>query len=194
MSIAYDARDYSQNAYSSPQSAWGSLSENRPERTTRWLFFSLNGRITRGQFWTASILTYASYLGFLVAMNVFAGVLRYDALKIGVLLSGAAVYIWSMFAIHVKRWHDRGKPGIWVLLFMLPILGPLWILFELGFLPGNSSTNEFGPPDETNQRRPVAALEPAIHISVERDLSCFALSAENRPEGSSARTAARRWM
>lgn len=45
----------------------------------------------------------------------------------------------------VKRWHDRDKSGWWVLIAFVPVIGPIWAVVELGFLPGTEGPNRFGP-------------------------------------------------
>ena len=51
---------------------------------------------------------------------------------------------WVSLAISVKRWHDRGKSGWWVLIGFIPIIGGLWALIETGFLGGDPGPNQYG--------------------------------------------------
>jgi uncharacterized membrane protein YhaH (DUF805 family) len=53
--------------------------------------------------------------------------------------------LWPRLAIGVKRCHDRNKSGLWLLLGLIPILGWLWLLIDLGFLDGTPGPNKFGP-------------------------------------------------
>ena len=34
--------------------------------------------------------------------------------------------------VHIKRFHDRDKSGWWVLLGLIPFIGAIWLLIELG--------------------------------------------------------------
>ena len=54
--------------------------------------------------------------------------------------------IWIGLALQVKRWHDRDKPGVWVLINFIPFIGGIWALVECGFLPGTPGPNRFGNP------------------------------------------------
>ena len=36
--------------------------------------------------------------------------------------------------------------GWWVLIGLIPIIGALWLLIELGFLKGTDGPNRYGPP------------------------------------------------
>ena len=55
-----------------------------------------------------------------------------------------AVSIWIVLAAHVKRWHDRDKSGWMALISLIPILGTVWVLVELGFLGGTKWANRYG--------------------------------------------------
>ena len=48
-------------------------------------------------------------------------------------------------AVLIKRWHDRNKSGFWLLINLLPVIGQVWMVIELGVLPGTPGTNRFGP-------------------------------------------------
>ena len=47
--------------------------------------------------------------------------------------------------INAKRYHDRDRSGWWLLLILIPLLGPLWLIVVLGFLKGTEGENRFGP-------------------------------------------------
>ena len=52
--------------------------------------------------------------------------------------------------VDIKRWHDRDKSGWWMLIALVPVIGSLWLLIELGFLKGTEGPNRFGPPVPVN--------------------------------------------
>ena len=52
--------------------------------------------------------------------------------------------IWIGFALGVKRWHDRDKSGWWILIGMIPIVGPIWTFVECGCLRGTVGPNNYG--------------------------------------------------
>lgn len=102
------------------------------------LLFSLHGRIPRQKFWIFNTLVMAAY------WIVFFTVL----LKIGPSLASLiiiCVFLYPHLAISVKRWHDLDKSGWWVLVFLIPIIGWFWGLYECGFKKGTSGENQFGP-------------------------------------------------
>ena len=60
------------------------------------------------------------------------------------------------FVLAIKRCHDRDKSGWFVLISFIPVIGPIWLLVELGFLRGSQGENRFGPDPLT--ATPHAAL------------------------------------
>ncbi len=54
------------------------------------------------------------------------------------------LFLYPTYAICTKRWHDRGKSGWWSLLALVPVIGGLWALIELGFLGGEPGVNAYG--------------------------------------------------
>jgi uncharacterized membrane protein YhaH (DUF805 family) len=54
------------------------------------------------------------------------------------------IVLWPSLAIYAKRWHDRDKSGWWSLIMLVPIIGSIWLLVELGFLRGTEGPNRFG--------------------------------------------------
>jgi uncharacterized membrane protein YhaH (DUF805 family) len=110
------------------------------------LLFSFQGRIGRGPYWAAMaglIVIELIIMGISSALsNGNGGVL---AMIFGlVTFVVALVCIWVVFAVQVKRWHDRNKSGWWVLIGLVPFIGGVWVLVECGFLPGVNEGNRFG--------------------------------------------------
>lgn len=107
-----------------------------------YLFTSFEGRINRAKFW-------AGYVVLWVATAIVVGILSVilgDSASFWILYFIAVVLIvLAGLAIQIKRWHDRGKSGWWVLINLIPIIGFWWAIIETGFLPGTPGSNEYGP-------------------------------------------------
>ena len=54
------------------------------------------------------------------------------------------LFLYPALAVYAKRWHDRGKSGWWTLIGLVPIIGGIWLLVELGFLRGTEGPNQYG--------------------------------------------------
>lgn len=132
-----------QDVYSTPDSdvAFTSASVHSP--SIKEIYFGFSGRLNRQRYWL-------SYLVFTVVMVVIiaalVGMAGPEAEPSPVLLLLYIPLIWVSLAIQIKRFHDRDKSGWWVLISFIPIIGPLWLLVELGFLSGDDGANRFGPP------------------------------------------------
>jgi uncharacterized membrane protein YhaH (DUF805 family) len=53
--------------------------------------------------------------------------------------------LYLVFAVYAKRWHDRNKSGWWTLIALVPFIGAIWLIVELGILEGNRGANQYGP-------------------------------------------------
>ncbi len=100
------------------------------------ILFSFKGRINRAKFWMVNLL-----------LTVVLGivVLIYGEEGSVILLSFGILCFWAGLAVTAKRWHDRNKSAWWILIALIPILGPIWEFVELGFCKGTAGPNRFGP-------------------------------------------------
>jgi uncharacterized membrane protein YhaH (DUF805 family) len=116
----------------------------------KWLLFSFTGRIGRQTYWLCT-------LGFFLFFFLISMLLGSDeeGLRAVPMLVVMLVSTFMGFAVAAKRWHDRDKSGWWSLIAFVPIVGGLWMLIELGFLPGTRGPNRFGPD-------PIGPL-PVVH-------------------------------
>jgi uncharacterized membrane protein YhaH (DUF805 family) len=100
-----------------------------------YLFTSIDGRINRQRWWIGvGILI----LAWAISSALF-GQDGFIAFVIAVLISLAGI------CLHVKRCHDRDQSGWWCLLLLIPAIGFLWAVINLGILEGTSGSNRFGP-------------------------------------------------
>jgi uncharacterized membrane protein YhaH (DUF805 family) len=108
------------------------------EVSLRSLLFSFYGRVTRKVWWASFLLG-----TFVIAVCTFLDLCINAKGQFSCLTLIAILVIgWPLLAIQVKRWHDRNKSGWWSLIGIIPYVGTLWIIVELGF---------FGPVEENNR-------------------------------------------
>lgn len=109
-------------------------------------YLSPQGRANRKQFWLWLVLPLTAIGILLAILDVATG--KYDPeLGIGLFSSiFALVLLIPSVIVYIKRFHDRDKSGWWVLIALIPIIGAIWLLIELGFLKGTPGPNRFGPP------------------------------------------------
>ncbi len=120
-----------------------------------FLFLSYSGRIGRGAFWLATLVLFvlqAAALFWLIGAtrDVFTPGIDHRLspeftsrvlIPLGII---CALFLYPTLAIYAKRWHDRDKSAWWSLISLVPLIGGLWLLVELGFLGGTYGTNQYG--------------------------------------------------
>ena len=102
----------------------------------KYLFFNFDGRIDRRQWWVGAVI--------LFVVSIVVSLLFGDGGLIGAIIN--VLMVVAGLSLHVKRFHDRGKSGWWVLVFLIPVIGFIWMIVEMGFLEGDPGPNEYGPP------------------------------------------------
>jgi uncharacterized membrane protein YhaH (DUF805 family) len=156
--IASQRNSTSENQQRDPESLLNTKKD--PQANVKWLLFSFEGRIARSTFWSAIIGLFLSSLAILIGAGlIYAAIIIYNPLEgdqlaavnfgctllFSVLaISLVAFALKILIAIAVKRCHDLDKSGAWILFSLLPIIGPLWVLFELGYLEGTKGRNQYG--------------------------------------------------
>jgi uncharacterized membrane protein YhaH (DUF805 family) len=123
-----------------------------PRLGIKQILFSFQGRIPRRTFWLWRIVTVMVLvvLFSLIAPLLTVGVdqtaeepgLNPIAPILMVILF--IPFVWISLALLVKRWHDRDKSGAWVLINLVPLVGPIWSFVECGCLRGSVGHNNFG--------------------------------------------------
>jgi len=115
--------------------------------------FRFEGRVGRAEHWrTAIVATVAETMLNAAVFNPAGGERDQVAILLGVLATTVIVAI--TLTTTVKRWHDRGKSGVWLPIIFIPVVGASWAFIELGFLPGITGPNRYGWPE---RRSPFVA-------------------------------------
>ena len=108
-----------------------------------WLYFSLQGRISRKQYWMFFLLP--TVIGVIVALIVDRD--SHLASETKSLIEGLIilVFAWPEIVGTVKRYHDINKSGWWFFINLIPIIGSLWCFIETAVFRGTEGNNRFGP-------------------------------------------------
>jgi uncharacterized membrane protein YhaH (DUF805 family) len=110
--------------------------------------FSPFGRIGRGQWWLGVLASLVTLFGGLFLTISTVGSQspvgsRSSAENWGIALSLLLPFYINLCTM-ITRYHDRGKSGWWYFFGFIPFVGWIWQTIECGFLPGDSSDNEYG--------------------------------------------------
>ncbi|WP_321396671.1 DUF805 domain-containing protein [Emcibacter sp.] len=107
------------------------------------VFFTTSGRMSRSRYWSISLPYWT------VFWLVFTGIeslLGPDKTWLPTLL-----FFIGAINLSAKRLHDRDKAAWWLLLVIIPVIGPIWTFIELGLLKGTVGDNSYGEnPLEAN--------------------------------------------
>lgn len=109
----------------------------------KYLFTSIEGRINRAKFWAGiGALVVVGIVALLIDMLI--GTYNYQS-GFGVISTIVMlISVYLAICLYAKRWHDRDKSGWWTLIGLVPIIGGIWLLIELGILEGTRGANRFG--------------------------------------------------
>ena len=119
------------------------------------VLFSFRGRIPRRTYWLWSLVpvfVVGLVLGLLMPFFMTPAPAssptaepQMSALGSVVMLLLYVPLIWIGLAVGIKRWHDRGKSGAWILIALIPLVGGIWTFVECGCLRGTEGPNQYGP-------------------------------------------------
>ena len=100
------------------------------------IFFSFKGRVRRSTFWLSTFVLWIVFVALFVLTEA--------AIGRGATLLLYPFFFWSLFAILVKRYHDLGRSGWWLVLLLIPVIGVLWVFIELALRRGKPGQNRYG--------------------------------------------------
>ena len=124
------------------------------------------GRITRRTWWLHYTLP---LMGLAILAGVADGVLGYPGVDpmqepttFVEVFGGPLSLLVSVFTVvpsiasTVTRLHDRGHSAWWLLWFLVPVVGAILLLVQVGFLRGDGGPNRYGPaPDRADLASPA---------------------------------------
>lgn len=123
------------------------------DQPLKWVWFSFSGRLNRKAYWLKgfvlvgmvglAVQVFAVLAGLLAGTSDLGAILGTSALLV-VALPMMVFNFWVGLAISVKRAHDLGHSGWWLLFFLVPIYN-LWIAIVMGFFRGTPGPNAYGP-------------------------------------------------
>lgn len=178
--------------------------------------FGFSGRITRLHWWLGSLA-----LGLLGTIGIIAVVFGlaaslppgFDPKNTEMAMEWVLGHLWTFLVVllpliignislTLRRYHDRGKSGAWVLLGLAPLVFwfaalfsplwffiaaplsmiiPIWQLIELGCLAGTPGSNDHGPDPRDGNRDGLADEIAAMDRYANIDFARYASSPAPQP-------------
>lgn len=101
-----------------------------------------NGRARRTEYWMFQLFTIIFMIVAIILDSVLGTAREGNGYGIFYLLFGLAIILPS-WAVLVRRLHDIGKSGWWMLITLIPLIGGIW-LFILTVTDSQSGDNDYG--------------------------------------------------
>ncbi|MDO4672737.1 DUF805 domain-containing protein [Falsiporphyromonas endometrii] len=117
-------------------------------------YIDFSGRANRKEFWTFVVVNIIISIPFIILF--LSGMWDYEECNNSTMLYIGAVllFLWTVItgipkiSAAVRRLHDTGRSGFWLLILFLPGIGSL-ILITLLLLKGDDEENKYGfPPSD----------------------------------------------
>ena len=130
-------------------------------------YAEFSGRSTRSEFWWFTLYFY----GLTILLLIVGGAVLGDEAAIVPLAIFWIAHIIPVFSITIRRLHDTGKTGWWLLLGFIPFGGIIIFVFTLH--PSDPGRNKYGPPSPGSSVGSAAQDEvcSSCGISVEAGFS-----------------------
>ncbi len=106
-----------------------------------YLLFTTRGRINKWTYWVANLFIWSTfYVLYTILEFIFSEEITWFIYPL---------LFWALYATAVKRLHDTDKSGNWLWLIFIPVLGPLILIYLLGFRRSSLYSNRFGNKPNT---------------------------------------------
>jgi uncharacterized membrane protein YhaH (DUF805 family) len=135
------------NPYRSPEIAASKHAAHHPILG----FFWIRGRVSRLHWWLVQF-------GYFMFCVLAGAALKEQFVPEWIVVPMFWCGVWLLFVSQVKRWHDMDKSGFWCLINLIPVLGVLYAVIELGFQKGTTGANEYGPEPVTGKIQPESGF------------------------------------
>ena len=109
-------------------------------------YAEFNGRARRKEYWMFVLFNTIVAFSIVLLGLILSGISNNDSILsifIGVYVLYLLAVIIPSISVGVRRLHDIGKSGWWMLISFIPIIGGIW-LFILTVTEGNSGVNKYG--------------------------------------------------
>ena len=100
-------------------------------------YASFSGRARRTEYW----MFFLVYFVIALVIGVVEGLLSIGGYLTGIF---ALVHLLPSLGVTVRRLHDSGRSGWWVLVSLIPVIGALVLRYFM-VISGQPQANEYGP-------------------------------------------------
>ena len=116
-------------------------------RVMRDNYANFSGRARRREYWMYVLVQSIIMIGLMILDSVLGLDFELQGISLGygyLYLIGLIVHFIPSLAVLVRRLHDVGKSGWFYFIFLIPIIGIIWLLI-LYCTEGQKEDNKWGP-------------------------------------------------
>ena len=116
-------------------------------RVMRDNYANFSGRARRREYWMYVLVQTIIMIGLMILDSVLGLDFELQGISLGygyLYLIGVIVHFIPSLAVLVRRLHDVGKSGWFYFIFLIPIIGIIWLLI-LYCTEGQKEDNKWGP-------------------------------------------------
>ena len=127
-------------------------------------YATFSGRARRKEYW----LFYLAW--FILAVIAFGidEVIGSPVIEIGVVGIVNAALICPSLAVSVRRLHDTNRKAWWLLMYLIPVIGVIWLIVLFCF-KGTEGENRFGPDPLAPEKDGVPANIETSSVETDND-------------------------
>ncbi len=114
-------------------------------------YSNFDGRARRSEYWYFALFTFLINMVLSTLSGIFTGLSGSgDGMNIGVIIIGVIALVVGIglllpsLAVNVRRLHDIGKSGWWLLIGFIPFVGGI-VLFIFSLMDSQPGENMYGP-------------------------------------------------
>ena len=127
-------------------------------------YATFSGRARRKEFWLF-------YLAWLILVVIAAGidlVIGSPFTEMGFVGIVNVAFICPSLAVSVRRLHDTNRRGWWLLMYLIPVIGWIWLIVLFCF-KGMEGENGFGPDPLAPEKDSVPANIETSSVGTDND-------------------------
>lgn len=117
-------------------------------------YANFNGRARRTEYWMFFLFNIIFSVTAIFLDNIF-DLARPKTIYGTIYLAYFLALLIPSISVIVRRLHDTGKNGYWVLMIFIPAIGVIW-LFVMLVTEGNAGRNNYGPDPKRDQEMFIA--------------------------------------
>ena len=113
-------------------------------------YAEFNGRARRKEYWMFTLFNCLIYFGYCIVAMVFVALSGRNGAPAAALVMFLPLWLYALavivpgIAVSIRRLHDTGKSGWWILISFVPLVGGI-ILLVFMCMDSQPGPNEYGP-------------------------------------------------